>query len=161
MKTLDKEQKPNWPAYLPTLVYAYNAMPHGTTGFQPYELMFGHKALMPCNNWLGLSNYKLESFKSKTVWLNQQLNAMLYANKQVLKLIHQSANCNKIDAGGKNLTIPVGNHVLSCDHPEGRNKIQDQYKSDVYVMIGHHREPSVYYIQLLNKDKPGQPKVVN
>ena len=28
-------------------------------------------------------------------------------------------------------------------------------------MIGHHEEPSVYYIQVLDKDKPGQPKVVN
>ena len=90
MKSLDHEQKPNWPTYLPTLVYAYNAMPHATTGFQPYELMFGCKALMPCDNWLGLSNYKPDSFKSKTAWLNQQLNAMLYANKQALKLINQS-----------------------------------------------------------------------
>ena len=152
MKTLDKEQKPNWPVYLPTLVYAYNAMPHATTGFQPYELMFGHKAPMPCNNWLGLSNYKPDSFKSKTAWLNQQLNAMLYANKQLLKLIHQSTNHNKIHSGSKDLTIPLGNHILLCDHPEGQNKIQDWYKSDVYIMIGHHEEPNVYYIQLLNRD---------
>ena len=71
MKTLDRDQKPNWPVYLPTLVYAYNAMSHGTTGFQPYELMFECKAPMPCDNWLGLSNYKPDSFKSKTAWLNQ------------------------------------------------------------------------------------------
>ena len=35
------------------------------------------------------------------------------------------------------------------------------YKLDVYVVIGHHVEPNVYYIQLLNTDKPGSPKVVN
>ena len=44
---------------------------------------------------------------------------------------------------------------------KGRNKIQDRYKSDVYIVVGHHMEPNVYYIQLLNKDKPGSPKVVN
>ena len=76
MRTLNSEQKPNWPVYLPSLVYSYNATPHSSTGFQPYKPMFGHKAPMPCNNWLGLDNYKPESFKSKTVWLNQQLNAM-------------------------------------------------------------------------------------
>ena len=80
---------------------------------------------MPCDNWLGLSNYKPDSFKSKNAWLNQQLNAMLYANKQALKLIHQSTNHNKICAGSKDLSIPVRNRVLLCDHPEGRNKIQD------------------------------------
>ena len=31
----------------------------------------------------------------------------------------------------------------------------------MYVIVGHHSEPNVYYIQLLNKDKPGPPKVVN
>ena len=65
MHTLGNEQKPNWPVYLPSLVYAYNAALHSTTGFQPYELMFRCKAPMPCNNWLGLDNYKPDSFKSK------------------------------------------------------------------------------------------------
>ena len=57
-------------------------------------------------------------------------------------------------------TYQLGNHVLLHDHLEGCNKIQDRYKSDVYVVVGHHSEPNVYYIQLLNKDKPGPPKVV-
>ena len=51
--------------------------------------------------------------------------------------------------------------MLLHDHLEGRNKIQDKYKSDIYVVIGHHEENNVYYIQLLNKDKPGHPRVVN
>ena len=59
MRSLDQGQKPNWPNYLPSLVFAYNATPHSTMGYQPYELMFGHKAPMPCDNWLGLKNYKL------------------------------------------------------------------------------------------------------
>ena len=97
------------------------------------------KALTPCDNWLGLNNYKPDSFKSKTAWLNEQFNAMLYTNKQALKSIHKSTKRNKDHTGGKDLTIPVGNHMLLCDHPEGCNKIQDKYKSDVYVMIGHHK----------------------
>ena len=82
---------------------------------------------MPCDNWLGLGNYKPASFKSKTAWLNEQLNAMLYANKQALKGIHKSTKHNRDCTGGKDITIPVGNHVLLHDHLEGRNKIQDLY----------------------------------
>ena len=161
MKTLGCEQKPNWPGYLQSLVYAYNATLHASTGFQPYELMFGCKAPMPCDNWLGLDNYKWDSFKSKTIWLNQQLNTMLHANKQALKLIKKSTQHNKDHASSKELSIPVGNHVLLHDHPEGHNKIQDQYKKEVYIVVCHHQEPSVYYIQQLNSDKQGTPKVVN
>ena len=43
LKTLNKEQKANWPLHLPSLVFAYKAMPHSVTGYHPYELMFGHK----------------------------------------------------------------------------------------------------------------------
>ena len=104
--------------------------------------MFGHKAPTPCDNWLGLKNYQLASFKSKTAWLNEQLNAMLYANKQALKGIHKLTKCNKDRTGSKDVTIPVGNHVLLHDHQEGCNKIQDRYKSEVYVIVGHHQEPN-------------------
>ena len=66
MHSLDQEQKPNWPIYLLSLVYAYNATPHSTTGFQRYKLIFGHKAQMPCDNWLGLWHYEADGLKSKT-----------------------------------------------------------------------------------------------
>ena len=162
MHSLDKVQKPYWPNYLSALVFSYNATPHSMTGYQPYELMFGRKAPMPCDNWLGLGNYKSAEFKTKTGWLNEQLNALLHANKQALKGIQKSTKRNKDRNSGKDLLIPVGNHVLLRDHPEGRNKIKDRYKTDVYVVVGHHQEePNVYYIQLLNSSKPGQPKVVN
>ena len=36
LKTLDKEQKANWPLHLSSLVFASNAMPHSVTGYQPY-----------------------------------------------------------------------------------------------------------------------------
>ena len=42
LQTLPKEQKAIWPLHILSLVFAYNAMPHSITGYQPYELMFGH-----------------------------------------------------------------------------------------------------------------------
>ena len=162
MRSLDQVQKPNWPNYLSALVFSYNATLHSTTGYQPYELMFGCKALTPCNIWLGLNNYKSAEFKTKTAWLNEQLNAPLHTNKQALKGIHKSTKCNWDWNSGKDIPIPVGNHMLLHNHLEGCNKIQDRYKTDVYVVVGHHQEePNVYYIQLLNNSKPGQLKVVN
>ena len=95
MRMLDQEQKPNWPTYLPSLVFAYNATPHSMTGYQLYKPMFSRKAPTLCDNWLGLQNYQPASFKSKTAWLNEQLNAMLYANKQALKGIHKSTKWNR------------------------------------------------------------------
>ena len=93
--------------------------------------------------------------------MGQQLDILVTANKHALKLIDKTIKCSKARAGRKELLIPVGNHVLLLDHPEGRHKIQDRYKSDVYMVVGHHQEPNVYYIQLLSQDRKSKPKVVN
>ena len=103
MRSLDKVQKPNWPNYLSALVFSYNATPHSTTGYQPYDLMFGCKAPTPCDNWLGLGNYKTAEFKTKTGWLIEQLNALLHVNKQALKGIQKTTQRNRDRNSGKDL----------------------------------------------------------
>ena len=57
LKPLPKEQKSDWPSHVLSLVLAYNATPHSITGYQPYELMFGHKAPTICDAWLGVAKY--------------------------------------------------------------------------------------------------------
>ena len=107
------------------MTFAYNATAHSSTGFQSYELMFGHKAPAPCDAWLGLHAYNDAKSASKSVWVDQQLQCMVTANKCALKQIKVSVKKNHDRYGGKDLLIPVGNLVLLRDHPEGRNKIQE------------------------------------
>ena len=73
--------------------------------------------------------------------------------------IKQSAKKSHTRAGGKTLHIPVGNLVLLRDHPEGHNKIQDNYLSELFAVIDHHKDPNVYIIQFL--DKKGTKRTVN
>ena len=159
LQSLPKEQKSTWPLHVPSLVFAYNAMPHSVTGYQPYELMFGQKAPAICDAWLGLAQYNDQASSNKCAWLHEQHELLMSANRWALKHIKQSAKKSQIRTGGKSLQIPIGNLVLLRDHPEGRNKIQDNYKSKPFVIIGHHKDPNVYIIQSL--DKKGPKKVVN
>ena len=119
LKSLNKENKPNWPQHLPSLVFAYNATPHSTTGFQPYELMFGCKAPMPCDAWLGLDQYQEGQPVGKAAWLGQQLDTLVSTNKHTIKSIQKTTLRNKLRAGGEKLHIPIRNHVLLRNHPEG------------------------------------------
>ena len=77
LKLLAKEQKSNWPLHLPLLVFAYNAMPHDTTGYQPYELMFGCKAPTMCDSWLGLGNYNDNFCRASVRGLINNMNSSL------------------------------------------------------------------------------------
>ena len=80
LKTLTKEQKGDWPAHLPMLTFAYNATPHSTPRYQPYELMFGRKAPAPCDNWLGLRQYNDDKSISKVIWVDKQFKKIVQAN---------------------------------------------------------------------------------
>ena len=45
--TLHSEQKKDWKRYIGHLVYSYNCIPHESTRYSPYELMFGRKPKLP------------------------------------------------------------------------------------------------------------------
>ena len=119
LKTLDKEQKGNWPLHLSSLVFAYNAMPHSVTGYQPYKLMFGSKAPTVCDAWLRLAQYNDQYLQSKGTWVNEQHELILAVNRQALQSIKQTANKTVLHAGRSPLDIPKDNLVLLRDHPEG------------------------------------------
>ena len=111
--------------------------------------MFGCKAPTICNAWLRLAEYDDKFLQSKCEWVNQQHELILAANRRALKRIKQSVEKSVSRARGKDLEIPMGNLVLLRDHPEGRNKIQDHYKSELYVVESKHRDPNVYKIKPL------------
>ena len=149
LKTLDKEQKTNWSLHLSSLVFAYNAMPHSVTGYQPYQLIFGCKAPTVCDTWLSLAQYNDQYLQSRSACANEQHKLILAENGWALKNIKQTANKTVLCAGESPLDIPKDNLVLLRDHPEGRLKIQDNYKWDLFVIVSKHKDPNVYIIHPL------------
>ena len=101
---LSKDQKADWPLHLPSLVFAYNVTPHSTTGFQPYQLMFGRKVLAPCDAWLGLGVYNDDKSTNKVQWVNQNAEQLLAANKRAMKNKAAEAK-NKRSVGGGRRSI--------------------------------------------------------
>ena len=135
LHTLSREQKVDWPVYILSLVFAYNATPHSTTGFQPYQLIFGRRAPAPCNSWLGLRDYDDNKSSSKVQWVDSKADQLLTTNQLAIKNIKATEARNKRIHGGKDIDIQVGNLVLLQDHPEGRCKIQDRNKSELFKVI--------------------------
>ena len=103
LKSLPKEQKSNWPLHLPPLVFAYNAMPNDTTGYQPYELMSGCKTPTIWNAWLGPADYSDNFLQSKCALVNQQHKLILAANRWALKRMKLGAEKSVSQLGGKAL----------------------------------------------------------
>ena len=159
LKTLRAEEKADWPLHLPSLVFAYKATPYASTSYQPYQLMFGHCAPALCDNWLGLCEYNSDKSITRIDWIDQQLEQLINAKKCTQKNIRASNSKNRKVVGGKDLLIPIGNLVLLCDYPEGRNKIQNNNKDQIYVVTSHHEHKNTYFIKPLGSKI--QPKQVN
>ena len=116
--------------------------------------MFGCKAPTICDAWLGLGNYNDNFSQSKCAWVNQQHELILPVNRWALKRMKTSAEKSVSWAGGKALNIPIGNLVLLHNHPKGHNKIQDNYKNELFVMESKHQDLNVYIIKPLNGKGP-------
>ena len=79
--------------------------------------------------------------------------------KERLKVFQARAKANERSSGDKDFDIPIGNLVLLRDHPEGRNKIQDDYKPDLFEVTGKHSDPNAFFVKPL--DGKGPVKQVN
>ena len=87
------------------------------------------------------------------------MEQLINANKCTQKNIKASNAKNQKVMGGKDLLIPVGNLVLLHNHPEGRNKIQNNNKDQIYVVTSHHEHKNAYFVKPLGSKIP--PKQVN
>ena len=125
-------------------------MPNSTTGLQPYQLMFGHKAQTSCHNWLSLNNYDTNESVPKSYWVQEHHTLAQTANQHALKNIQKSAEKSALRTGGKELSIPEGNLVLLWDHPKGCNKIQDHLRDQEFVVVEQLCEPNVYQNKSVN-----------
>ena len=59
--TLEEYQKSDWKSHVPTLVHAYNATFHNSTGFSPYFIMFGRHPRLAIDAFLGITPDTLSS----------------------------------------------------------------------------------------------------
>ena len=88
--------------------------------------------------------------------VDKQFERIVQANKRALKSIKARAKVNERQSGDKDLDIPIGNLVLLKDYPEGRNKIQDNYKSDLFEVMGKHQDPNAFYVKPIDGKVPAK-----
>jgi hypothetical protein len=108
--TLEPEQKRNWNKYLQPLVFAYNAMKHESTGFSPFELMFGRKPRLAIDNMFHIDNESFISIDYVKDLKSRMEFAQNIANKNLADArLKQKMNYNK---KAKAALLQVGDKVL-------------------------------------------------
>lgn len=134
--TLEPEQKQDWKKYLPSLVYSYNATKHESTGFSPFELMFGRKAKLPVDSAFQLDP---ENAILTTDYVKDLVEKMEETKATALKSLEKSKHKQKInyDKKAKPVNLNVGDKVLvKILAFTGPNKLADKFEEDVYDVVG-------------------------
>ena len=164
LRTLPPEKKKKWPVYLPELTYVYNVTPHSSTGYTPFFLFMGFKPRLPIDSILRITDTDDETFhQNLDEWVKSRFDQLQTACSIAQNRMKQKAAVRKARHDEKIVPasdLKPGDQVLVRNRPLGRNKCQDKFLPEPYVIVNRiSPDNSVYSIQLA--DGRGQLKCVN
>lgn len=155
--TLDNSKKSDWKSYVPSLVHAYNATRHESTGYSPFYLMFGRHPRLAVDAFLGIdpnqnnNSSQLEYAKKlkgrldyayKAATEEAQRQAQRYKKYYDLK-VHE----NKLEVGDRVLVEKLG--------VKGKHKIADRWEEDPYIVLDQPI-PDIPVFSLKREDGQGR-----
>jgi len=133
--------------YLPSLTFAYNAMKHETTGYSPFELMFGRKPRLAIDTMF--NNCPDDAISSDYV---QEMKVKMERAREIAgKNIQKAQHKQKMyyDKKATSAELQVGDKVLVRILAfSGPHNISDKYEQEVYeVMEQPHQDIPVYIVR--------------
>ena len=160
--TLDESQKSDWKLYLAPLVHAYNSTRNDSTGYTPFELMFGRKPRLPVDVAMGLEQEQdeMQSYPQYVVSLKERLQLAYEAAAAHSEEVHQR-NKSRYDMRARETTIKVGDRVLLRNVGlQGRQKLANRWQEMVFVVVGQ-AEGTGCVFRVKREDGAGGVKVVH
>lgn len=154
--TLEEKDKSRWKEFVKPLVHAYNCTKHESTGFSPYELMFGRQPRLPLDLAFGLPREGISqtSHSQYVQHLKSHLKESYeVATRNALKLAER--NKVRFDKRVTESALEVGDRVLVRNvRIRGKHKLADKWESEVYVVTKRADNLPVYTIRPETKDGP-------
>ena len=154
--TLEEEQKKDWKTFVPSLVHAYNCTRHESTGYTPYELMFGRLPKLSIDVYLGVQGKKTgEEYCEYVEKLRQRLK---YAYETASKQAGKSAERYKkaYDSRARESVLKQGDLVLVKRVAfSGKHKLEDRWEKDLYKVVNKPNSSiPVYVVERVNGKGP-------
>jgi len=140
--TLNNEQKKDWKKYIGHLVYSYNCVPHESTRYSPYELMFGRKPRLPID--ATFEKIRDQTVSKETDDYIKELKERMDTTRKIVQIHTEKAKTKQkkgYDKKAKAVKISVGDKVLVKRLAfDGKHKIEDKYENEVYEVVQQPRD---------------------
>ena len=172
-KFVSRSQK-DWDEYLPYLLFAYREVPQETTGFSPFELLYGRCVRGPLDvlreDWTGEKETAVP-VATHIVEMRERLAEM---TELVAKhaTVSQAKQKQQYDKNAKSRSFQIGDQVLVL-LPVRANKLKLQWTGPYKVtrkvgtvdyeveMPGRRQEKKIYHVNLMKRwhVTPSQPPI--
>ena len=154
LKKVSEDKPQTWDRYLQPLLFAYREVPHSSTGFSPFELLFGHEVRGPLflikerilnldseEDEFPITSFVLEMREKISEYLSLANN-----NERVAKIKEKVY----YDKTTKKRQLSVGNKVLLL-LPTSHSKLMAEWKGPFEVI--QKINPVNYKVRINNADK--------
>ena len=135
--TLEDHQKSDWKANVPTLVHAYNATFHDSTGYSPYFPMLWRHPRLAIDAFLGLNSDTLNS-TTQTEFVRKLRDRLGFAYRKAQEVSKKAAAKQKLnyDVKARSSVLRPGDRVLVKNAGvRGKCKLADRWEKDPYIVI--------------------------
>jgi hypothetical protein len=134
-------------------------MRNDSTGFTPFELMYGRQPRLPVDVILSLqSDSEERSYSEYIADLRRKLQS---SYELAIQKSDASKESNVEYYRSRGASLKVGDRVLvkRLAFPEGRHKLSDKWEEDVYVVVNHvDPDVPVFDVRRENNPKGGRCK---
>lgn len=136
VRALPPKAKHRWPQMLKALTFSYNATVHETTGYAPFQLMFGRSPRLPVDMMFEsvLQDDQVVDYNDYVQTLKCDLaEAVRIARTSVDK--QQKRQADLYNRKLKGAPVDVGDRVLLANKGErGKRKLADRWEGHLYVV---------------------------
>jgi hypothetical protein len=134
--TLEDEQKGDWKKFVPSLVHAYNATKHDSTGYSPFYLMFGRHPRLPVDLAMG-TEFEERDAGTTSQYVEELAAKLSHAYEAATKESRAAAAEQKkrYDRRVRGATVAVGDRVLVKNVGlRGKQKLANKFEDQIYVV---------------------------
>ena len=161
--TLDEKKKSSWSKHAKFLVHAYNCTQNDSTGFSPFQLMFGRQPRLPVDWYFGMDPEPVEA-KPYDTYVRELKAGLEEAYKLASSKSSDSHEVNRIRYNQKvrRADLNIGDRVLVRNvQIRGRHKLANMWCPDVYIVRSRkgNSDSPVYSVQ--REDGKGVERVLH
>ena len=168
-KFVSSNQK-DWDEFLPYLLFTYREVPQKSTGFSPFELLYGQRVRGPLDvlreSWTGdetedtTAVLHVLEMKERLEGMSTLVKRAAVKAQQRQKMYDRSAMSRNLDAGDKVLVLlPMQRNLLKLEWVGPYTVTRKVTPVDYEVETpGRQQERKVYHVNLLNQWYPANPE---